>query len=272
MRTYERLAKDFLATVLEAEGPEAMWRASKAEAVVQMMKLWQEAGRAKAAATVEYVTDLTDQGRKVVVFYYHQSSLEALLTALAKEGTEYTVISGAVTGDARERAIDDFQNGTAQVMLAQIKAAGMAVTLTAAADAVFHQVPWSAGDLKQAADRILRVDDPHDGPGQGGEQITWHVLQACLEDGTPTIDGVMFEVLETKARRLRRRERRSARDHGRRQRHARDAHRLVPAGERPLLSYAHHPRRAPPARNPLPFTQGVSAIPPAHSLATVSHP
>ena len=44
------------------------------------MKMWEEAGAAKAAAAaMEYVTDLTDQGRKVVVFYHHTQTLMSLL-------------------------------------------------------------------------------------------------------------------------------------------------------------------------------------------------
>ena len=139
------------------------------------------------------------------------------------------------------QAIDDFQNGTAQVMVAQIKAGGMAVTLTAAADAVFVQVPWSAGDLKQAADRILRVDDRTMDRAKNGEAITWHVLQAAHADGSPTFDMAMWDVLETKAKVCDAVNAGRADHHVRRERHHRGARGLVPAGERPLLSYAHHP-------------------------------
>ena len=199
LRRYEQIERDVLAVVKAEKGPEAYMRAARAEKLVQVMSMWAEAGAAKAAAAVEYITDLVDQGRKVVAFYYHDPVQEGLLTGLAKANVEYTVISGAVTGDARIRAIEDFQNGTAQVMVAQIKAAGMAVTLTAAADAVFVQVPWSAGDLKQAADRILRVDDRTMERARNGEAITWHVLQAAHADGSPTFDMAMWGVLEMKA-------------------------------------------------------------------------
>ena len=52
--------------------------------------MWAEAGAAKAAAAVEYITDLVDQGRKVVAFYYHDPVQEGLLTGLAKANIEYT--------------------------------------------------------------------------------------------------------------------------------------------------------------------------------------
>jgi hypothetical protein len=197
---YERIERDFLNLVMQEEGPEAMWRKGRAEAITRMQAMWEEAGVAKVPAAVEYVQDLVDQGRKVVVFYYHQRTWDKLALGFAKAGIETTTINGAVTGDARTMAVDDFQNGTAQVLLAQIRAAGMAVTLTAAADAVFVQVPWSAGDLKQAADRILRVDDRTMARAIAGESITWHVLQAAHDDGTATFDMAMWSILEGKAK------------------------------------------------------------------------
>jgi hypothetical protein len=196
---YRRIEKQFLDLVLEEQGPEAMWRKARAEAITRMSAMWEEAGVAKVAASAEYVKDLVDEGRKVVVFYYHQRTWDGLATAFVKAGIETCTINGAVTGEARVRAIADFQDGDAQVCLAQIRAAGMAVTLTGAADAVFVQVPWSAGDLKQAADRILRVDDRTMARAQAGERITWHVLQAAHDDGAPTFDMAMWDVLERKA-------------------------------------------------------------------------
>lgn len=197
---YQAIEDDFRSVVLQERGPEAMWRMRRAEAMVQMMALWDEAGRAKARAAVEYVKDLTDQGRQVVVFYYHQPVFFALLQGFNTAKISTTVINGSVTGQAREDAIATFQSGGAQVLLAQIKAAGVGVTLTAAADAVFVQVPWSAGDLKQAADRILRVDDITRARALAGESVTWHVLQACKANGDPTFDAAIWDVLEQKAR------------------------------------------------------------------------
>jgi SWI/SNF-related matrix-associated actin-dependent regulator 1 of chromatin subfamily A len=197
---YERIERDFLNLVAEEEGPEAMWRKGRAEAITRMQAMWEEAGVAKAPAAIEYVQDLVDQGRKVVVFYYHQRTWDKLANGFARAGTDFTTINGSVTGEARTMAVEDFQNGTATVLLAQIKAAGMAVTLTAAADAVFVQVPWSAGDLKQAADRILRTDDRTYARAAAGETITWHVLQAAHDDGTSTFDMAMWSILEGKAK------------------------------------------------------------------------
>ena len=198
---YNRVERDVLSLIREESGPEAYLRAAKAEKLVQIMKLWEEAGAAKGAAAVEYITDLLDEhnGRPVLAFYWHKSTRDALIDGLSKAGISMGLIDGTVSGASRESQIAAFQAGKTQVMLAQIGAAGIGVTLTAAADAVFVQIPWSSGLLKQAADRILRVDDKTMARATNGEHITWHVLQACKEDGSPTFDGYMFEAVQNKA-------------------------------------------------------------------------
>lgn len=199
MARYNRVQRDFLALIQEESGPEAMWRAAKAQAIVQMGKLREEAGVAKAAAAVDYAKDLTDQGQQVILFYEHTRVWEALANHLIKANITFTTINGMVTGEARKDSIAEFQAGDVQVMVAQIKAAGMSVTLTAAPHAIFVQCPWSAGDLKQAADRILRVDDITRERAAKGERITWHVLQTCYWDGDQTFDAALWSVLEQKA-------------------------------------------------------------------------
>lgn len=199
MRRYQRVEKDFLALVMEEKGAEAMWRAERSKAIVQMQAMWAEAGAAKAEAVVDYIAGLVETGEQVVAFYHHTDVMTHMMTHLIKAGISFNVINGSVTGDARTDAINEFQESGVQVCLAQIKSAGMAVTLTAACHAVFVQVPWSAGDLKQAADRILRVDDITRDRAAAGGKVTWHVIQACYDNGDPTFDAAMWGVLETKA-------------------------------------------------------------------------
>jgi len=199
MRRYQRVEKDFLALVMEERGAEAMWRAERSKAIVQMQAMWAEAGAAKAEAAVDYIETLVENGEQVVAFYHHTDVLTHLMTHLIKAGITFNIINGSVTGDARTDAIDEFQESGVQVCLAQIKSAGMAVTLTAACHAVFVQVPWSAGDLKQAADRFLRVDNITRDRAAAGGRVTWHVIQACYDNGDPTFDAAMWGVLEAKA-------------------------------------------------------------------------
>ena len=199
MVKYRRYEKEFLAMIEEEKGPAAMLRASRAVAITQMQKLWEEAGVAKVPAAVEYVADLVHDGDQVVVFYSHQSVHDALKAGFDKAGITTSSINGSVTGDNRTENIIDFQAGGTNVVLAQVKAAGMGVTLTAACHAVFVQTGWSAGDLKQCADRIYRCDEITKQRALNGEAVTWHVLQAAYADGAPSFDHAMWAVLERKA-------------------------------------------------------------------------
>ena len=201
MARYRRIEKEFLDLVLEEQGPEAMWRARRAEAITRMQKMWEEAGVAKSDAAAQYIIDLVDQGEQVLVFFHHRRVRDVLAAKLGRaKNVRLNVIDGSVTGDDRKDAESDFQAGRANVMLANIRSAGMAVTLTAAAHAVFVQVPWSAGDLKQAADRIKRTDDISIERAKRGEGVTFHVIQACYANGDPTFDSAMWGILEAKAK------------------------------------------------------------------------
>lgn len=205
-RRYHRIEREFLDLMTEEHGPAAAWRMARAEAIVKMGKLREEAGAAKVDATVEYVLDLMtdDNGKRndeqIVLFYEHTEVHDRLAKAFDKAGISTISINGKVTGDARADAIDAFQAGDAQVCIAQHKAAGMGVTLTAANHAVFVQVPWSAGDLKQCADRVYRVDDRTRQKALDGIAINWHVLQMADEQGRPSFDMAMWAVLERKAK------------------------------------------------------------------------
>jgi len=200
MRRYQRVEKDFLNLIKEEKGIEAMWRADKAQTIVQMNMLWEEAGIAKAEAAMDYAKTLTDEGEQVVVFYQHADAYLALAKACIKNGLTYTTINGQVTGDSRVESVESFQAGEVNICLAQIQAAGMAVTLTAACHAVFVSVPWSAGSLKQCADRILRVDDITRNRAAAGGTVTWHVLQSAYSDGDLSFDAAMWSVLEGKCK------------------------------------------------------------------------
>ena len=132
----------------------------------------------KAPMTVEYISDLVDQGQSVVVFYEHNSVRDLIQEGLVKAGIDTAMIRGGQDVDTREAEANAFQDGTVKVVLANMKAAGVAVTLTAASQSIYVQLPWSAGDLKQCADRTLRADDRSRQRAAWGEGVTWQATLA----------------------------------------------------------------------------------------------
>jgi SNF2 family DNA or RNA helicase len=116
----------------------------------------------KIDALMEIIEDVGD--RQIVVAAESRQLIELVAERFeknnAKRGSKeitYRMITGAVTGDDRDRGKDDFQAGRAQVMLLTVKAGGVGITLTAADTIVFLQRSWSMIDNRQSEDRVHRI-------------------------------------------------------------------------------------------------------------------
>ena len=56
----------------------------------------------------------------------------------------------------KQEAKDRFQNGEIQVMVLNIDAGGVGITLTSAHYMIINDLPWTTGQLTQVEDRICR--------------------------------------------------------------------------------------------------------------------
>lgn len=211
MDTYTRIQKDFLRWLFEVKGPDAMNRAARAEALQRMLNLRIEAGKAKAAAVCEHVEALLGNDKQVVVMYEHTQVRDAFLKYLGKmrlaqaglptgRPVRTLTLDGATSARAKDAHMTQFQAGQADVMLAQVTSAGIGVTLTAASEMVWLQLPWSAGLFAQGCGRVLRCDDTSRARAARGEDVNYHVLNAAFEDGTDTMDTILWRVLTAKAK------------------------------------------------------------------------
>jgi SNF2 family DNA or RNA helicase len=150
----------------------------------------------KIDALMEIVDEL---GSKPVVVAAQSRQLIELAAARfdkqnAKKGerhVEYRLVTGTVTGADRQRSIDDFQAGRAQVMLLTVAAGGVGLTLTAADTIVFLQRSWRMIDNRQAEDRIHRIG------AEKHESIT--VIDFITKD---TVEEDQIPKLHEKLRRL----------------------------------------------------------------------
>lgn len=92
---------------------------------------------------------------KIVVFGVHSDVLKYLQRGLHE--FESVMIIGETPDKKRKEAVERFQNGSAQIFFGNVKAAGTALTLTAASNAIFIEQDWVPGNNAQAADRIYRI-------------------------------------------------------------------------------------------------------------------
>jgi hypothetical protein len=96
-------------------------------------------------------------GQPVSVFAVSRQLIMIAGEACEKAGYRTGYITGTTPRKERAAAIDSFQDGKLDVILATTGAGGTGITLTAAGTAVFLQRPWSLAESLQAEDRQHRL-------------------------------------------------------------------------------------------------------------------
>jgi SNF2 family DNA or RNA helicase len=83
--------------------------------------------------------------------------------ALAKHGIKSVRVTGSEDGEARKKAMLDFQDPDNDTQVIWITmAGGDAINLQTAKALVFYDTPWSAGDYLQVLGRMIRIGSNHD--------------------------------------------------------------------------------------------------------------
>ena len=120
-------------------------------------------GERKAGPIAEIIIEeLQDHAYgSIVVLYYHRAVGLMLQSLFATAGVTTTGFHGGTPSGERQKAIESFQNGEAQVFLAQQTAAGVGITLTRATELVLVEPAWSPDDNDQAIKRIHRIGQEH---------------------------------------------------------------------------------------------------------------
>lgn len=114
-------------------------------------------GELKIKPALELIkSELTGNKRKLVIFAIHQTVIDGLLAGTVEFGS--VGIDGRTANNDRQRAIDAFQNQEdCRVFVGNIKAAGTAITLTAASMTLFVETSFTPADNFQAASRCHRI-------------------------------------------------------------------------------------------------------------------
>lgn len=111
-------------------------------------------GRAKIPLAMRYLRDLIEDGTvPLLVFAWHADVIAELSRELTSCGLRVGVITGSVPMRQRDQIVTAFGAGEIDVLIGNIKAAGVGLPLHAAEHVVFVEGRWTPADMEQAADR-----------------------------------------------------------------------------------------------------------------------
>lgn len=101
------------------------------------------------------------ENKKLVIMARFVPEMNDLQEMLEKKGIGYAAVRGGVKDRAEE--IRRFQEDSdCMVLIGQIAAAGLGITLTAASTMVFYSMDYSMSNFEQAKARIHRVSQKND--------------------------------------------------------------------------------------------------------------
>lgn len=184
-REYRRAERDLIKWIMETDGVDAARRAKAAEHLVRIEKLKQLAAAGKLAAATAWIRDFLDTGEKLVVFATHKVIISHLKDAL-RDDYGAVVIDGSTSQRNRTAAVDRFQkDASTRVLVGNLQAAGVGLTLTAASNVAFLELGWTPAEHDQAEDRVHRI-------GQEDSVTAWYLLAAR------TIDADIVDLLDEK--------------------------------------------------------------------------
>jgi len=174
-------ARDEFVKYLEESGADDAEIAKKmrGEIIVKMQALKKISAYGKLNEAREFIKEVNDSGEKLIVFVIHH----AIVDELKKEFPKAVTVTGRDKDFEKQRSIDAFQNDPdTKLIICNIKAAGVGITLTASSRVAFIEYPWTYADCVQCEDRAHRI-------GQKNNVMCTYFL------GQNTIDEDMYELI-----------------------------------------------------------------------------
>lgn len=156
----------------------------RAEELVKYSALKKLSAIGKRAAVSLWIENFLEDGdKKLVVFAHHTDVVDMIAN-----DWDALKITGATPMQQRQDAVDRFQNDPSRrIIVCNIRAGGVGITLTAASDVLFVEQDWNPGTHDQAEDRVNRI-------GQRNACTAWYMI------GTDTIDEDIAALIDQKRR------------------------------------------------------------------------
>ena len=195
----KRDLEDYLASI--GFGTKEVDKKMQAEALIRMGVLKQIAARGKLEAAKDFIDDVMEANEKIIVF----CNLHSIVDELVRLYPDAVMVTGRQDDKQKQAAVDKFQgckkcglnlndHSTAthefipsdtKLMILNIKAGGVGLTLTAAYRVLFIEFPWTYADCAQCEDRTHRI----------GQKFNVMVTYLLAED---TIDEWSLDIIMEK--------------------------------------------------------------------------
>jgi len=153
---YKTAEYDLVNWLKHTKSQKAAQKAVNAETLVKITYLRSLAAKGKQKNVINWISNfLEDSDQKLVVFGIHQE----LLNTINKKFSNISVkVNGNINSRKKQDLVDIFQNEPGiKLFIGNIQAAGVGITLTAASNIAFVELPWTPGELEQAENRCHRI-------------------------------------------------------------------------------------------------------------------
>ena len=149
----------------------------------KLMKVRKVIANEKVKQTIEFVENIIEQGKKVIIFTNFTDTLQLIHNHFGKESV---YLDGSCNKVQRQFAVDQFQdNEKIKVFVGNLKAAGVGLTLTSAEVVIMNDLSFVPAEHAQAEDRAYRY-------GQKNNVLVYYPI---FEN---TIEGVIYDILNKK--------------------------------------------------------------------------
>ena len=167
--------------LIEARHLSKVEQLADAEALVRFEALKQLAVKGKLAAAKDWIATFLESGEKLCVFAEHVDVVKGLAVHF-----KAPCIMGDTSPKARQVIVDRFQNDSeCRLLVCNIKAGGVGLTLTAASNCAFLELPWTSMAVDQAEDRFHRF-------GQRRSVTCYYLM------GKQTVDWQIYGIIRGK--------------------------------------------------------------------------
>ena len=156
---------DYATKVINGVDDYTLYKTDLAEEASHIASVRKALGVAKVPQVLQYIEHLLQSGtQKLIVFGVHIDVVNLIYEALKEKYKDIKThrIIGATTNPQREKIIKEFQNeDTPQIIVANMIACGVGVTLTKAHTVVFAELDFTPANIMQAEARVHRITQEH---------------------------------------------------------------------------------------------------------------